>query len=446
MTKEDSLKIQFGAKINNVAGKTIAICFAIVMLAPIIFSGLQYYFKIKHPSWIFWGALILSCSTVSVLRYPKIKPNGVDFLMTSLLLAIAMSIYINKPNDAFFVILEIFSFLVIPYLSARLLEAHELEIFFWVSGFVAFTGMLVAIGGLLGLDNSDLRSDRIKTLFAVIDTSGVVLFGGGVIPHLSLAAGWMALISIYSLTDRPANEFKLTDICMRFLFHSASILLLFLFGLRGALIAALATCMLLVAIGRSSIKQRALIMLLTVVASVYSITKLSPERASHLSAITTLNLYRAGHLSDLREDLREVKGNGIAARLLMFYKTKALLKEFPIFGVGVGRWGIVSGCSGQFGTPHNFILHATAELGLFGAFILVLLIMTASIKIFAIKRACAVTQMRISGLTVSFYCFLFIQSQFSGNYIMDFQLYGMFGAIAGIIASLGQDKLNPNFF
>ncbi len=440
----------FDAKINATAGKALAPCLAIVMLAPIIFSSAQYYFAASHPSWIFWVMLTASCLMAAALRHSRTSPNAIDFLMIAFLLMIFASASFNMIEGDSTATREIVFFVMIPYTAGRLLTVQELKLFFRVSGFVTLSGMVVAIGGMLELGDSEFMTDRIKTLFAVVDMHGVVLLGGGVIPQLSLATGWLALMSIHYPIDKSATKSKATNICLCLAVFSISIYLLFLAGLRGKVVAVLATCVFLAAIGRSSIRQKTLVILFIVATSVLSYCSLGTDRADHYKKIAGAAKSSFRHYKDIGNnpedgtdnaepgDSCKVKSDGIATRLLLIEKTKALIHEFPWFGVGVGRWGIITECGAPLGSPHNFILHAAAELGLTGALVAAFMIMMALIKILVLMRNADHRHLRLGVVSTSLLIFLLIQSQFSGNYLTDFQLYAMLGIISGLATSRKQ--------
>lgn len=172
-------------------------------------------------------------------------------------------------------------------------------------------------------------------------------------------------MAIYYLIDRPATKSNVANICFCLIFFSVSIYLLFLVGLRGAVIAVLVTCMFMVTIGRSSRRQKGLVSLYIIAVSVLSYNSLGAERIDHYKSIertasSLINRYKNNEdwlkkLADSAElsSSCRVKSDGVATRLLLFEKTSALIQEFPLFGVGVGRWGIVTKCSGHFGTPHT---------------------------------------------------------------------------------------------
>lgn len=305
---------------------------------------------------------------------------------------------------------------------------------------------------MLELGDSEFMADRIKSLFAVIDMHGVVVLGGGVIPQLSLATGWLALMSIHYPIDKSATRSKATNTGICLAVFSISIYLLFLAGLRGTVIAVLATCVFLTAIGRSSIRQKALVALFIVATSVLSYCSLGTDRADHYKKIAGATKSSIRHYTDIgnnqstrtngieSSDSCKVKSDGIATRLLLFEKTKNLIQEFPLFGVGVGRWGVITECGGPLGTPHNFILHAAAELGLIGALVAALVIMMALIKILSRMRNADHQHLKLAGMSASLLIFLFIQSQFSGNYLTNFQLYALLGIISGLAPPHKEDN------
>lgn len=447
-----SVKTKFSTKFNAVTGNAIAITLAIVMLAPIIFSSFQYYFGVAHPSWLFWGVLATSCMVVCVLRCSHTRLNYIDILFAFFLLIIFSSIFLNENEMVGTSIILIVFYLMVPYVAARVLTKREITLFLCVSSAVALVGVMVAIDGLIRLDESEFSSDRIKTLFAVIDMHGIVITGGGVISQLSLAAGWLGLMSIYGMINRPAAESSRLNIFLCLIVLFVSINTLFIAGLRGALIASTLASIYLLVTGRGLLRQRAFVMLLIFVASILSYSNLTPERADHHKGVVRAasgllgsnesnaewgsNFYNGTYLNDACK----IKSDGIGTRILLFKKTQALIQEYALFGVGVGRWGVVTKCSDYLGSPHNIILHAAAELGLIGGFIAALLIVVAFIKIVIFRYSTLGQYSKSSGLLGSLFFFLLIQSMFSGGYIMDYQLYAMLGLMSGLVGSPNQNE------
>lgn len=131
---------QLDAKVNAAAGKALAPCLAIVMLAPIIFSAAQYYFAASHPSWGFWGTLTASCLIAAALRHSKTSPNAIDFLMAAFLLIILASASLHIIEGAALAIAEIVFFVMIPYIAGRLLTIQELKLFSACPALLRFRG------------------------------------------------------------------------------------------------------------------------------------------------------------------------------------------------------------------------------------------------------------------------------------------------------------------
>jgi len=431
-------------RLNVIAGSLSTVCIAIVMLGPITFSALQYYYDVQNPSWVFWGALSSSCLIVFVLRRSTIRRTLTDNLMILFLLVIAASILFNVAVRSSSSAYLIGFFMVLPYIAGRLVNENELDLFILSTGLVATTGVVVSIIGLIDTDVNDIVSDRIRTLFARIDMHGVVLSGGDVIPHLSLAAGWIAIISFYQIIEGRFRRWKMTQELFFSTLLFISVFLLVSVGLRGTYVATLLTFIFLSGIAKSSLQRRAVGILFVLVVSLISFSSLSDERRDHYSGMhkTVAGLlleHNGSHQgfegffsnpTQLNDSCRVVS-DSLATRLLLFEKTKPLIEDYKA-GVGVGLWGIYTGCSGHFGTPHNIILHALAELGIVGAILLMSIILSSFYRLILIYLKGSHQNLKSHILSAGFMVFILIISQFSAGHIYNHQFYALLGLFSGL--------------
>lgn len=406
----------------------LPVSLAFILGGQIVFSATQFYLGIQHPAWPFWGLMGASVLLVGFCRAFPTRLTAIDIAMTSFALVLIASFAISGLGSTSAASLNIATFVVLPYVAGRFLDRTALDRQLNFLVWIAAMAVLLTVAGLLSLPETELMSDRLKTLFTIPDTSS--LAGVSSIPHASTALGLLVILWISVLSAPTSLETETTDFLHISLIGAAIWLLLFL-ALRGAIIAALLVGAIQLLAGRGSMNRRIVLLLLFASAVGASYTTLPEDRERHLGQLSIVGQ------QSINEPNYSVKGNSIATRIELFRNAVTRVREAPWFGVGAGNIGIAGDCKSCEGflSPHSTILQAFAELGLIGGISFLSFIAIIIYEVVRIQLQDAGEVQSLGWLLATVWCFFVLLDQFSGNYFSGYHFFAVSGMISSLVST-----------
>lgn len=404
----------------------IPVLLATVMAGQIFFSAANFYLGIEHPAWLFWGLLAAGVLLCIPRAMSAFRATRADMAMLAFVFLLTVSLLFSGLGEYPRAFLYIGAFMLLPYLAGRLLDETGISRFIVAMLCIAFLVAPLIGFGLLTMPESELRVDRISTLFAVRDTINMV--GVSTIPHASMGLG-LLLVLLTSILSTPAIIKSAALQFSLIAFMCCAAWLLIFVGLRGAILSALLVGFVSLVFGYGSILRRIALLLILFLAVAVSWMTLPSERKDHFNQV--------GSIQKDAGPICQVYGDSVATRMRLYDSALALFLESRWLGAGAGNYGFKGRCmfNEAFMSPHSILLQVLAELGLMGAIVYLTLVGVTLYELVQIVRRDTGQQQRLAWRLASIWLFFFLLDQISGNYFTGFHFFAATGLISGLVAA-----------
>lgn len=427
----------------------IPVSLAAVMVGQIFFAAIQFHLGIEHPAWLFWGLLAAGIVTILLRGISPAKLTPLDMAMLAFVAILVVSFLSRGLSNSLKAYYYIVAFILLPFLAGRLLDTTGITKFLKAAIVIAATAIPLVGIGLLNLPESELHSDRISTLFAAYDPSGL---GGGVstIPFVGTAFGLLlVLTTAYGATLRLVRwdrrlTFTVALMCIAVWF-------LMFVGTRASLLAAsvVSIALFVFAFGHPIPRRLGLILILLSAIAVSWLT-LPSERMIFLGQVATIKK-EAEKVTIIQREPEKVAiiqrepdsicgiyGNSPATRIHYYAIAVKLFLDAPLLGIGAGNYGYqYCGSSEDFVSPHSSLLQVLAELGLLGGASYLLLVGMTLLGLISILKHGSEKQRGMAWMLAAIWLFFFLLDQMSGNYFTSFQFFAATGLVSGLVAASG---------
>ena len=409
----------------------IPISLATIMAGQIFFAAIKFYWGIEHPAWLFWGLLVAGVATAIVRGVASIKLTTLDIAMFSFVAVLVASSLVRGLGSPSKSLYYIAAFILLPFLAGRLLDTGGITRFLKAIICIVFAAIPLVGIGLLNLPESELKSDRISTLFITYDSLSVA--GVSTIPFVSTAFGLLLVLMVSLGTSSNPKywdwRLSLSSACM-----CIAIWFLMFVGTRGGVFSALLVSIVLLVVAHTSITRRIVLLLILLSAMAVSWTALPNERKAHFGQASSIQK-DADPIQKDEDSICNIYGNSPATRSHYYASALKLFLDSPWLGIGASNYGFkYCGPSGAFISPHSILLQVLAELGLSGAMTYLMLI---GITLYSLIKTMAHDtgqRLQIAWMLISIWLFFFLQDQMSGNYFTSFHFFAATGLASGITA------------
>lgn len=339
-----------------------------VVFGQIIFSALQFYLHVQHPSWALWAA-VLGCVSVVVVAHGRSLVFGVADAFFVAFLAILLTsflLYGQAPRAEFYK--YVIFFMTLPYVAARLLNAAGIRNFVNFAFAICAFSLLIIVIELLRLPPELLAADRIR-LF--VDAADLATLGGDPTTiNVGIAAGGLVFLAIALIfrPDRPITSWW--KIAAMLMLGGGAIVVVLVAGSRSALLALFVSGILAMALtGLTRWRQKLLVFAVLAFFTALPFADTGLISNSRLALILGKNA--AGEeVAQLMTaaDSCDRYGDSVSTRIGYLLSAAEMFGSSPLAGVGAGNYGLhYCGTHKQvFVSPHNIVMQAFAETGLFG--------------------------------------------------------------------------------
>jgi hypothetical protein len=413
----------------------------------LLLNGSFYYFVLMHLAGVspfplatgIFYAFLCAWAVMAVLVHRKevaIKFHLVDAFFILLMITIALSAAVHDFVGAEKYLRFVPFFVLVPYTCARMLSEKQVSIFIQVSAWCGGLALLI-IGARLILVPQDY-GDR------------PLLFGYSHLGVLSSMLLGSLTVLIVAYIVRPAaqgSRSMLEKIGLAIL--PLAIATMMYLGGRGSIAAMVATsaAVLLSAIFFGARKKLLLLLGVYLLVCLVLVFAFLPKNQSEFFARAALDMHSGGqhdhvkHADEIKNICDKIQwleesGHSIEIRKLLYGQALSMAISAPIFGVGAGEFGERLCRNGVY-FPHSTFLQALAELGLWGAGLLLGMTWLAGgglVRIVFNKEGRA-ERRATAWLLLALGCFYLITDQIYGNYFMSIPFYLLVGASIALAAN-----------
>lgn len=403
---------------------SLAIPLVVFLVAPLVHLVLFDYFLPSHfgggaelITGVFYALLVLWLLTAALLSRPFCRFNfdQVDVLFLVLLTGIGISATLYGFNPwlkyAPF-------FMMAPYFASRLLDFRELRAFF-----TALAVLCIVAVVLVTFEIAD-------TFGRSVPRSLVLVFGydhGGAVASnvvgmlLVLVVAYLAYLHTYKVPVKPWAAILILPCLVALLVD-----LQFRASLYGALLVSAG----LIVLSKANLRIRLALAVYLFSAVIVSGTLLTPGSSPFLLAPVT-------------ESTSSWNDQTLSPSLSSVQQRKALyviaIREFianPIVGIGAGRFAEVSGIPGAY--PHNSVLQAFTELGVFGGSLYLGIVVLLVWRLFGLVRDKSDVRGEWAWYVLGLWVYLFMIELVGGNYLMSASFWLVSGLAVSLIKSCGE--------
>ena len=414
----------------------------------LLLNGSFYYFVLMHlagvspfplATGIFYG-LLCAWAVMAALAHRKeaaIKFHLADVFFIALMMTIVLSAAAHDFVDTEQYLRFVPFFVLVPYTCARMLSEKQVSIFTQVSAWCGGLALLI-IGARLILVPQDY-GDR------------PLLFGYS---HLGVLSGMLlgsltVLIVAYIVRPVDWGRHSVQEKVGLAILPLTIAAVMYLGG-RGSIAAIVATsiAVLLGAYFFGARKKLLLLLGVYLLVCLVLVFTFLPKNQSEFFARAAQDMrgtgphghikhaYEIKNVCDKIEWLEE-NGHSIEIRKILYGEALSMAISAPVFGVGAGEFGERLCRNGVY-FPHSTFLQALAELGLWGAGLLLGMAWLAGgglVRIVFNKEDRA-ERRATAWLLLALGCFYLITDQIYGNYFMSIPFYLLTGA--GIALAVNQ--------
>jgi O-antigen ligase len=373
-----------------------------------MFSFFSEQFGIRHPAYLLLGYLAVCLIQPGLWDgrlIERIRP--IDYVYAVFVLIVLISWVVTGRAGGNRVIAYFFAIMTIPWIAVRLLTASQIKD---IVHYTVLFGSVIAVGYL------------ITTLFMYgFDASGnrVILFGRyTVYLNFGPAVGFLAVMSavylIFPSAARSGHVHKAGWVML-----PLSLIVLVHMGGRGLIVSVILALFAGFAIVRQSTWKRKIVVMLVVLTSIIvGLASLPKNRFDHFSQLQDV----VNFLPTIsKQDIAMGPNDSIAIRVQISREAVVMFLRNPVYGVGVGRFGLESsyfGSSAVLASPHSTVLHILSELGLTGTAPFIVL----NLMLLAIARSITRVQLNdstpwLGSVVVTVWFYVVIYDQFNGNYL-----------------------------
>lgn len=417
--------------------KLTSIILAFVLYGQLSFNALRYYFQVMNPSWPIWIALYCTAVWIVVKTTHRIKLTvfTYDVYFFTFVGYVILSFAILGESDLQEFTFRISLICVAPYICGRILGKHV--------GFSLFKSLQIFVVLYLFLIVNEIVKN--PSLFFETDRLRIFAFGGeqsdaGVgtayLIGITLGSMWVAAFAYIIM---PIKKARLAIKSNTTLIASVSILpLIILFVGSRSSIAVMLVCAGILVFFASIISPREGMriwqkvlgfLLLALVMGLVMYDFLPEPRTVLLDEIlSTLTSQSAGTGYDI------LAGNSIIARVALMSEAFRLFLGSPLFGIGASNFGLeYCGPKADFVSPHSLFAQVIVELGIAGAGLFILMILTIVRKLFRGMRSRLHSNHMTLWVLFSLWLFMLIQVQLTGNMYIDYHFYLLTGLLVSYL-------------
>lgn len=414
----------------------------------LLLNGSFYYFVLMHLAGVspfplatgIFYALLCAWAVMAVLVHRKevaIKFHLADGFFILLMITIALSAALHDLVGTEKYLRFVPFFVLVPYICARMLSEKQVSIFIQVSAWCGGLALLVIGAWIIILFPQDY-GDR------------PLLFGYSHLGVLSSMLLGSLTVLIIAYIVRPAAQGSrsiLEKIGLAIL--PLAIATMMYLGGRGSIAAMVVTsaAILLSAIFFGARKKLLLLLGVYLLVCLVFVFAFLPQNQSKFFARATQDIRSAGqhdhvkHAGEIKNICDKIQwleenGHSIEIRKLLYGEALSMAVSAPVFGVGAGEFGERLCRNGVY-FPHSTFLQALAELGLWGAGLLVGMVWLAGgglVRIVFNKEGRA-ERRATAWLLLALGCFYLITDQIYGNYFMSIPFYLLTGAGIALAAN-----------
>ena len=366
----------------------------------------------------------------AVVRVGLPKPRSLDILFLSFLALVLISMAQqgwSEPGvsvNFFFVPLM----MIAPYICGRLTGRRDVTQLIRLLLVLAVVALLMAIVLLLGDTNSRFHYRPL-------------LHGGDEITaRLALLLAYAGITLSYLLTRQMVAGKWLTKASAKLLSALIIVILLLVFlGLKSIALAFVLAVLLNAYSARwLSVLKRTVYGLTILGLVVFASLSIQQARVANnmlvtggskvIAALPIINA--SARAIEMSEDCAAAKSNNsVLIRLELYQDAWRAFTANPLLGVGAGAYGKYSCWQGAGAHPHNVVLQAMAELGLFGGSILVIILGYCMAITFYVRWRLN----DIKNMIPLFFILSLINSLVNGNYFTSVDLWWALGAMSSYI-------------
>lgn len=403
------------------------ICLVITVFGQIAYNSAIYYADVPHPSYPVWGILYL---TVAILFARGAAPKEItrtDLLYVACSGWTVLSFATSGQSDAAAFIAMMAQFVVLPYIVGRFVGRYfTLADFRKVYMLAAIMLALVLVERARHPELFE-GGDRLKVFTTDIHDP----LQGGIAFFMASLFGSVVVIALSILT-LPKKDMTIAGVRpLRWhqIAGGISLMVVFLWGSRGALVGLMATCLSIFA-PRLRIAPGRVMMALCLVAiafvGLYNV--LPPERQAFIDEIPN-------GLASLGQSTICIQGEtSVLAHLTYWRESAKLIGQYPLFGVGAGNFGHYwCGDNIDFMSPHSSILHALVDTGIAGAAVWMAMLWSV-VQLYRYNAPLSGEAHILSRTLFLIWVFTFLVAQLNGNLYSDYQLYALTGVLVSYIS------------
>ncbi len=361
------------ARIPTLVAATFSHLLAVVLCGQVFFAAARFYWGIEHIGRMCWGMMVVLLPVLLWQARRDVRWTLVDTAATAVMAVVVAGFVLHGAGPWPLFMKEMALFALLPYLAGRLLPASQMPRFLHTATWLGAASIPLVLVAFSQLPDVLLYSDR---PYVLERSTPEGLVHGYSYAFLTMGIGtWLVLSYAARLAPVVPPHFQTRGRMLAWAgVATVGTWLVMAVGLRSGLMAVALTVGGMVCLTRGEgRRQRMWVVAVLGVSFVLALLSQSPERFKMMMQILRVfGLF----LSPMQVDPNlpapnwpcMVLGDSVATRIHYVYTALKLFLEAPVFGIGVGGFGMrYCDVPTPFASPHSQMLHVLTELGLLGA-------------------------------------------------------------------------------